>query len=70
VFWSQTAQQLLEALNSEKSLKDQLFPDAFSYPYSPNWQDHSTTTECDFIEEQLGGADNLAHITGSKAHHV
>jgi xylulokinase len=47
-----------------------VFPNAFSYPYSPNWQDHSTTAECEFIEEQVGGPEELAKITGSKAHHV
>ena len=70
VFWSRRAEQILNALNSDKGMKEQIVPDAFSHPYSPNWQDHSTTAECEYIEEQVGGADNLAHITGSKAHHV
>jgi len=54
----------------QKSLKSHIFPNAFSYPYSPNWQDHSTTTECESIEEQVGGPEELAKMTGSKAHHV
>lgn len=26
--------------------------------------------ECDYIEERVGGPENLADITGSKAYHV
>jgi xylulokinase len=70
VFWTENAEELQGTLESGKCLKEQLFPDAFSHPYSPNWQDHSTATECNLIEEKLGGPDILAHITGSKAHHV
>jgi len=70
VFWSKKAEEILGGLSAEKTLKEQIFPKAFSHPYSPNWQDHSTTAECVFIEEQIGGAEALAQITGSKAHHV
>lgn len=44
--------------------------DAFSYPYSPNWQDASTQAECDDFDHEMGSAEDLAEITGSKAHHV
>jgi xylulokinase len=57
-------------LKPEAGLREQLFPAAFSHPYSPNWQDHSTAVECKFIEDKIGGAYHLADITGSKAHHV
>ena len=70
VFWSRNAELILSGLLADKTMREQLFPDAFSHPYSPNWQDHSTTAECSLIEEQVGGAENLAQITGSKAHHV
>jgi len=60
----------LNSLDPKSPLKAQVFPKAFSYPYSPNWQDHSTTAECEFIEEQVGSPEELAKITGSKAHHV
>jgi xylulokinase len=70
VFWTKKAEEIQATLQSEKSLKEQLLPAAFSHPYSPNWQDHSTTIECNLIEEKVGGPDILANITGSKAHHV
>jgi xylulokinase len=70
VFWSERAEEILSVLQSDKTLKEQVFPDAFSHQYSPNWQDHSTTAECKFIEEQAGGSEQVAQITGSRAHHV
>jgi xylulokinase len=57
-------------MDPDEVLHKQLTPGAFSYPYSPNWQDHSTTRECQLLEEQVGGPDRMAEITGSKAHHV
>jgi hypothetical protein len=47
-----------------------MYPESFSHRYSPNWQDHSTTEQCEFIEREVGGPETLAAITGSKAHHV
>ena len=41
---------------------------AFSRAVIPNWQDSSTTVECREIESAVGGAEQLAEITGSKAH--
>jgi len=70
VFWSLQAEEILQKLRPDASLKEQICPDAFSHSYSPNWQDHSTTAECETIEQQIGGADALAKLTGSKAHHV
>lgn len=69
VYWSEEGQTSLQCLDKSKSLADQL-NGAFSYPFSPNWQDASTQKECDAFDEHLGGADQLALITGSKAHHV
>lgn len=34
----------------------------------PNWQDSSTTSECQELEAALGGPEGLAQATGSKAH--
>ncbi|EED17026.1 D-xylulose kinase [Talaromyces stipitatus ATCC 10500] len=68
VYWSKDAEKLLQSLRSEKSLEEQL-ADAFSHPYSPNWQDASTQKECDEFDAYLGGPEELAHVTGSKAHH-
>lgn len=41
VFWSQIGEEALQQLDESKSLECQL-DQAFSYPFSPNWQDAST----------------------------
>ena len=69
VYWSREGEKALQSLDKNKSLEEQL-EQAFSYPFSPNWQDASTQKECDAFDEYLGGPDQLALITGSKAHHV
>jgi xylulokinase len=70
VYWSQKAESMLRTLDPSKTLIEQLAPDAFSHPWSPNWQDASTQGECDEFDECLGGEEELAKVTGSKAHHV
>lgn len=69
VYWSRDAETLLGAVSPEKDLAEQLAPKAFSHPYAPNWQDHSTQHECDLFDAQFGTADRLAEVTGSAAHH-
>ncbi|RPB27719.1 actin-like ATPase domain-containing protein [Terfezia boudieri ATCC MYA-4762] len=69
VFWSEEATHAFEDLQKEQRLVDQLSPRAFAHPWSPNWQDHSTQTECDIFEEGVGGEDEMARISGSSAHH-
>ncbi|KAK0666172.1 putative xylulose kinase [Cercophora samala] len=68
VYWSHEAEQLLGGLTEDKPLVDQL-TGAFSHPFAPNWQDHSTQHECDKFEETMGTAERLAQATGSAAHH-
>ncbi len=43
VFWNCTGEEALQQLDESKSLESQL-EQAFSYPFSPNWQDASTQT--------------------------
>jgi xylulokinase len=69
VYWGEKAESLLKSLDSSKSLEEQL-SGAFSHPFSPNWQDASTQKECDEFDAFLGGPEQLAEATGSKAHHV
>lgn len=69
VYWGENAESLLKSLDSSKSLEEQL-SGAFSHPFSPNWQDASTQKECDEFDAFLGGPEQLAEATGSKAHHV
>ncbi|KAH6849720.1 hypothetical protein B0I37DRAFT_94948 [Chaetomium sp. MPI-CAGE-AT-0009] len=68
VYWGRRAESLLGGLKSDKPLVDQL-KEAFSHPYAPNWQDHSTQQECDQFDVKLGSAERLAEVTGSAAHH-
>lgn len=69
VYWSAEAEGLLKSLDAKRSLEEQL-PEAFSHPFSPNWQDSSTQKECDEFDAVLGSPEELAQATGSKAHHV
>lgn len=69
VYWDKEAEHALKGLQKDKALEGQL-KDAFSYPYSPNWQDASTQKQCDAFDQRLGNEVDLAKITGSKAHHV
>ena len=69
VYWSEEGESILENLDENKSLETQL-DQAFSYPFSPNWQDASTQEECDAFDKELGDEYQLSLNTGSKAHHV
>lgn len=73
VFWGHDAEGLLGGMGGDgakgKGLKD-LLSVAFSHPFSPNWQDHSTQKQCDEFDAALGSKERLAEVTGSSAHHV
>lgn len=70
VFWSKEANGILSGLNPNARLVEQLSPGAFSLQTSPNWQDHSTGQEIKIFESYIeGGAEQLAAITGSRAHY-
>ncbi|KAL9587504.1 MAG: hypothetical protein Q9212_000206 [Teloschistes hypoglaucus] len=68
IYWSEQGERALEQLDSSASLQAQL-GDAFSHPYSPNWQDASTQEQCGAFDQCLGDESRLAQVTGSKAHH-
>ena len=57
----------MDKLDSSKSLQEQL-SDAFEIGQSPIWQDASTTRECRSLEALVGGPQELADLTGSKAY--
>ena len=69
VYWSAAGEKALQSLDSSQTLEKQL-DHAFSHPFSPNWQDASTQAECDLFDNELLSEEQLAFITGSKAHHV
>ena len=41
---------------------------AFSKPNSPIWMDSSTKKQCQALTNHVGGAQNLANITGSSSY--
>ncbi|XP_057470244.1 LOW QUALITY PROTEIN: xylulose kinase 2-like [Actinidia eriantha] len=67
VYWKKGSSTKLSALDSKKSLVEQL-GDAFSTKESPIWMDSSTTEQCKAIEKAVGGALELSRISGSRAH--
>ncbi|KAF2141966.1 uncharacterized protein K452DRAFT_318310 [Aplosporella prunicola CBS 121167] len=80
VFWGPKAEEVLGGLQGGKGLSEQLCGPGgddeecvrmgvFSHAYSPNWQDASTQKQCEEFDLVLGGPEELARVTGSKAHH-
>lgn len=76
VFWSHDAETIMVNLDASKTMSEQFEPGikgerngAFAHPMSPNWQDSSTQVQCDAFEAELGSAETLAEVTGSRAHH-
>jgi len=67
VYWKKGSKAVLSSLDSSKSLLLQL-KDAFSTMNSPIWMDSSTTKQCREIENAVGGALELAKLTGSRAY--
>ncbi|KAK9134163.1 hypothetical protein Syun_013493 [Stephania yunnanensis] len=67
VYWKNGGAAKLAALDAAKPLRDQL-KGVFSIEESPIWMDSSTTVQCKAIEEAVGGALELAQLTGSRAH--
>ncbi|KAJ6260931.1 hypothetical protein Dda_3592 [Drechslerella dactyloides] len=63
------AGSILSTLSPDKTLLEQLAPAAFSWEFSPNWQDHSTSSQLHTFEDLVGGPDALAQATGSSGHH-
>ncbi|XP_053569766.1 xylulose kinase isoform X2 [Bombina bombina] len=67
VYWKKGSQGLLNNLASNLPLHE-LLKSCFSLTDSPIWMDSSTTAECRYLEEAVGGAQELANITGSRAY--
>ncbi|XP_074841213.1 xylulose kinase isoform X4 [Carettochelys insculpta] len=66
VYWKEGASQILKNLSPDLPLH-QLLKACFSVSDSPVWMDSSTTTQCLSLEKAVGGAQDLANITGSRA---
>lgn len=64
VYWAKGAQTGLSTMSSSKSLKE-IVPSLLSRDTSPIWMDSSTTKQCLELEAAVGGAENMASLTGS-----
>ncbi|CAH2268247.1 jg20982, partial [Pararge aegeria aegeria] len=66
VWWSKGAEARLASLSPEEFLHTHMAT-AFVVD-SPVWMDSSTSADCRALEEAVGGAEELARITGSRAY--
>jgi len=66
VYLSREAAQVWRSLEPNQPLAPQL-TNTYARMMSPVWMDATTATECREIEEALGGADEVATLTGSPA---
>ncbi len=71
-YWKSGAQSALNSLKGvTTAARDPLkkvLASAFSVADSPIWMDSSTGKECADLEKAMGGAQNLANISGSRAY--
>lgn len=71
VYWKKGATRVLKQLKGDGPLLAQLQEKkegVFSRDVVPNWQDSSTTKQCQGFEAHIGGPDELAKVTGSRAY--
>ena len=66
VYLTRDAAALWHDVDPSHGIAGQL-PPAFSRAHSPVWMDETTTVECREIEERLGGPEDTAALTGSRA---
>ncbi|KAK3551898.1 hypothetical protein QTP70_031558 [Hemibagrus guttatus] len=67
VYWKKGARKTLQCLEPGRYLHS-LLQDSFAVQDSPVWMDSSTTEQCKSLECVVGGAQQLADITGSRAY--
>ena len=70
VYLTHDALVLLAGLDPQKPLAEQLCSGSLflARPMAPTWEDSSTSEQCRFLERVVGGAQNLAKLTGSRAY--
>ncbi|KAL0831794.1 hypothetical protein ABMA28_001331 [Loxostege sticticalis] len=66
VWWAKDAESRLATLSPDQFVHTQLATAFVSN--SPVWMDSSTTEDCKALEEAVGGPEELAKITGSRAY--
>lgn len=67
VYWKEGSRVILNSLLPERPLHTSL-QSCFSICDSPIWMDSSTSAECHQLEKSVGGPQELAYITGSRAY--
>ncbi|KYO46966.1 xylulose kinase isoform X1 [Alligator mississippiensis] len=67
VYWKEGAHHILKNLSPDLPLHQSLKA-CFSVSDSPIWMDSSTASQCFSLEKAVGGAQQLANITGSRAY--
>ncbi|KAB5586472.1 hypothetical protein PHYPO_G00002060 [Pangasianodon hypophthalmus] len=67
VYWKKGARKTLQGLDPGRYLHS-LLQDSFAVQDSPVWMDSSTADQCKNLECAVGGAQQLADITGSRAY--
>ena len=67
VYWRRGSEQRLQSLSPDQPLHAQL-ADAFVIPNGPIWMDSSTSLQCQQLTAAVGGAQQLAALTGSRAY--
>uniref|UniRef100_UPI00359024EB xylulose kinase isoform X4 n=1 Tax=Myxine glutinosa TaxID=7769 RepID=UPI00359024EB len=68
VYWKHGARYLLNNMKGSHLFHQALQQDSFSVLDSPVWMDSSTTAECHHLEAEVGGAQKMASLTGSRAY--
>uniref|UniRef100_A0A4W4E3W5 Xylulose kinase n=1 Tax=Electrophorus electricus TaxID=8005 RepID=A0A4W4E3W5_ELEEL len=67
VYWKNGTRTSLQLLDPDRDLHS-LLQDSFAVLDSPVWMDSSTVKQCQYLESAVGGAQQLADITGSRAY--
>uniref|UniRef100_A0AAR2IQK5 Xylulose kinase n=1 Tax=Pygocentrus nattereri TaxID=42514 RepID=A0AAR2IQK5_PYGNA len=67
VYWKKGARRALQHLDPGRDLHS-LLQDSFAVQDGPVWMDSSTAKQCQYLESAVGGAQQLADITGSRAY--
>lgn len=65
VWWARGAERTLKNLDPERSLKEQL-TNSFSKRNGPIWMDSSTSEECNYLRQALGGDKRVIELSGSR----
>lgn len=68
VYWNQNGIDSLKSLDVDKFLYNQINETSFAVKRTPIWMDSSTSSQCEEIEQAVGGRDEMVRITGSKAY--